>query len=65
MKLVVKCHILTAAMEMLEMEDVNSVPSKKYVADPENLWILTVEERKKLLLTVSMVITLIYRFTKR
>ena len=52
--LVVKCHILTAAMEMLEMEDVNSVPSKIYVADPENLWMLTAEERKKLLLTVSM-----------
>ena len=29
------------------MEDVNNVPSKKYVADPENLWMLTAEERKK------------------
>ena len=44
--LVVKCHILTAVMEMLEIEDVNSVPSKKYVAYPENLWMLTAVEQK-------------------
>ncbi len=50
--LIVKCHILTAAMDMLGMENINSVPSK-YITDPENVWMLTTEERKTLLLTIS------------
>ena len=51
--LVVKCHILTAAMEMLKMTGVTSIPSKEYVADPENLWMLPPEDRKKILIDIS------------
>jgi hypothetical protein len=53
--LVVKCHILTAAMKMLEMDDVTSIPSKKYVPDPENCWLLPPENRKKILKTSAIV----------
>jgi len=52
--LVVKYHILEAAMDMLGMENVNSITSK-YITDPENVWMLTTEEReKKILLTISI-----------
>ncbi len=34
------------------MENINSVPGK-YITDPENVWMLTTEERKTLLLTIS------------
>ena len=50
--LVVKAHIISAAMEMLEMPDVTSIPSAKYVPDPDNLWMFPEEERKQVLMKI-------------
>jgi len=41
--LVMKCHIFTAATDMLGIENVNSIPSK-YITYPEKVLMLTTEE---------------------
>jgi hypothetical protein len=40
-------------MDMLKMADVTSIPSEKYVTDPENLWMLPPEDCKNILMTIS------------
>ena len=52
--LVVNCLILTAGMKMMEMESLDDTPSDRHVADPENVWMLSVEERQDLIQTVSI-----------
>lgn len=52
--LVVNCLILTAGTKMMEMESMDDTPSDRHVADPENVWMLSMEERQDLILTVSM-----------
>ena len=44
--IVVTGHILTAALKMLEMRDSEDIP-KKFVANPEEIWMLPDEQRKQ------------------
>ena len=39
---------------MMEMESMDDTPSDRHVADPENVWMLSMEERQDLILTFSM-----------
>lgn len=45
----IECHIITAAMKMLGMNSVSDIPISEYVPDGENTWMLSREQREKLL----------------
>jgi len=40
-------------MKMMKMETLEDTPSESHIADPENVWMLPMEERKTLLLTIA------------
>lgn len=44
-KLVVTCHILVAAMEILRMKDLNDIPTIPTVAKPQDLWMISRESK--------------------
>ncbi len=51
--LVVKSHILAAAMEMLGMVDLNEIPSCSLFPGLQDEWMESIESRKKVLHLVS------------
>lgn len=51
--LVVKSHIVAAAMEMLGMSDFTEIPSTSLYPDLANEWMETDEHREKTLLQIS------------
>ncbi len=48
-KLIVKCHILVAALLHLNMKSLSDVPDIDSVSNPENLWMIQADERKTIL----------------
>ncbi len=48
-KLIVKCHILVAALQHLNMKSLSDVPDIDSVSNPENLWMIQADERKTIL----------------
>ncbi len=48
-KLIVKCHILVAALQHLNMKSLTDVPDIDSVSNPENLWMIQADERKTIL----------------
>lgn len=58
--LAIKCHILSAAMKMMSMKSLEDMPSSRYITDPENVWMSTKEERKKILMTIATSIVDLY-----
>ena len=54
--LVVKAHILVAAMKTLGMNDVNATPSSPLFPDIENEWMEPAEHRRKVLEQMSMTV---------
>ena len=49
----IKCHILSAALKMMKMNSLDNVPSEMSVVDPENVWMISMEEQKELLHTTA------------
>ena len=45
-KLIVTCHILTAALKKLKMLSLSDIPTLSGVKEPCNLWMEPCEERK-------------------
>ena len=52
--LVVKSHILTAAMQMLGMAEVSDIPSSPLFPNLENEWMESAEHRKNILQQISV-----------
>ena len=52
--LVVKAHILTAAMELLGMTEINEIPSSQIVSDLEDVWMESAEHRRKVIQQISV-----------
>ncbi len=50
--LVINYHILSADMKMMNMESLKILPLASYVSGPENIWLLTKDERKTLLMII-------------
>ena len=50
--LILTCHILSAAHEVLGMDDVNDSPSASEVSDPQNMWMHSTNDRKHILKSV-------------
>ena len=51
--LAIKCHILSAAMKMMSMDNPEAQPAETCIADPVNVWMLSKGERRKLLQIVA------------
>jgi len=51
--LTIECHVLSAAMKILNMDSLESLPADGSMSDPENVWMMSDEERRRLLNSVA------------
>ena len=51
-ELVVRCHLLVAAMEVLGMNDLDGEPSAEAIPNAEDVWTLSTDERKMILQSI-------------
>ena len=58
--LATRCHVLAAALEVLEMETVDDIPSGTVIQNPLNVWMMPNEDRKTVLRSVANKITATY-----
>ncbi len=53
---VINSYIITAAMEVLGMKNINEVPSSELLHKPEDIWMESVEQRRSILHKVCVAV---------
>lgn len=48
----IKCHIVVAAMKLLQMNNLEEVPQLSGIDNPSDLWMESSEKRKEVLMSV-------------